>query len=129
MKKLLICMCVCLTFLCFGSISFASETDTHQYVEDTLTNELTAEEVAEMEDREFYFDPRTTNQYSPNIERIRRSFVRELIEEGIIPAPAKQPVGVSFPNKVTGETQPAVGTGTVIPQKPTGPTQPSAPKF
>jgi len=123
MKKLLIFICLCLTFLVFGGISFADETDTHQYVEDTLTNELTAEEIAEMEDREFYFDPRTTDQFSPNIERIRRSFIQELIADGILPAPAKQPVGISFPNKVSGEMQPTEG---VFLQKPAGP---SAPKF
>jgi hypothetical protein len=113
-------------FMIFGGICFAQSQDTREYVADTMAKELTVEDLQEMEG-DFYFHPGYTDQYSPNIERMRQTYIRELILEGIIPAPAKQPVGVSFPDKVEGQTQP-VGDPAATVKQPASPAAPQQPR-
>ena len=70
---------------------------------------------------------RELSQITGEPDRKVRLVIRELISEGIIPMPTEQPIGVSFPDKVTGQTQPAAGA--VMPQKLSAPTGPKAPSM
>jgi hypothetical protein len=76
---------ICLIFLIIGGQAFGQDntTDTKEYVGEVASADMTPEELAEMEG-EFYYDPATTNQYTPNIQRQAVFSVLEMIQDGTI---------------------------------------------
>lgn len=83
MKQLL---AITLAFLMFGGIAIGQEkTDQREYVADIRAEEsqLTPEDLAEMEG-EFYYDPMTTNQYTPNVQRQAAFSILEMIQDGTL---------------------------------------------
>jgi len=76
---------ICLIFLIIGGQAFGQDTstDTKEYVGEAATANLTPEELAEMEG-DFLYDPSTTNQYTPNIQKQAISSIIEMIQDGAI---------------------------------------------
>lgn len=76
---------ICLIFLIIGGQAFGQDTsiDTKEYVGEVATADMTPEELSEMEG-EFYYDPATTNQYTPNIQKQAMFSVLEMIQEGTV---------------------------------------------
>ena len=76
---------ICLIFLIIGGQAFGQDntTDTREYVGEVATADMTPEELSEMEG-EFYYDPTTTNQYTPNIQKQAMFSVLEMVQEGTI---------------------------------------------
>lgn len=71
-------------FILIGGIAIAQESrDVKEFVADAASVQLTPEELAEMEG-EFYFNTKTTNQYTPNIQRMAVFTIIEGIQEGLI---------------------------------------------
>ena len=81
-----IALVLCFIFLVFGSVALGQQeisTDTKEYVGETATADMTPEELSEMEG-EFYYDPFTTNQYTPNIQKQAIFSVLEMVQEGTL---------------------------------------------
>lgn len=127
MRKLLV---ITLAFLMFGGIAIGQEkTEQREYVADIRAEEsqLTPEDLAEMEG-EFYYNPGTTNQYGPNIERQRITYIRELILEGVIPPPPTPVLGIDVPKTPIGGIAGATeNPGVKQPDSPKSPSKPVAP--
>lgn len=82
MKKIIIVLIA--VFILIGGIAIAQDAqDTKEYVADAASVQLTPEELSEMEG-DFYFNPKTTNQYTPNIQRMAVFTIIEGIQEGLI---------------------------------------------
>jgi len=81
MKKLVIG--ICLIFLIIGGQAFGQDNsiDAREYVGEVASAGMTPEELSEMEG-EFYYNPDTTNQYSPNIQKQAMFSVLEMVQDG-----------------------------------------------
>jgi len=122
MKKILVVLCF--TFLVFGGVVFGQSTDVKNYIGDTLVQEITPEEAIDLEG-DFIFDADTINQYTPNIRRQRDQYIRELIEEGLLPQPVNQGLGVSTPTSINlGHGAPLPDAGVKAPGTPIAPIKP-----
>ena len=84
MKKLFV-IGICLICLIIGEQAFGQDNsiDTREYVGEVASADMTPEELSEMEG-EFYYDPTTANQYTPNIQKQAIFSVLEMVQEGTI---------------------------------------------
>lgn len=122
MKKFFVVLCF--AFLVFGGVAFGQSTDVKNYVGDTLAQETTPEEAIDLEG-DFIFDSDVINQYTPNIRRQRDQYIRELIEEGLLPQPVNQGLGVSTPTSITsGHGASLPDAGVKAPGAPIAPGKP-----
>jgi hypothetical protein len=81
-KKIIVLIAALFIFI--GGIAVAQEAqDAKEYVADAASVQLTPEELSEMEG-EFYYNPKTTNQYTPNVQRMAVFTIIEGIQEGLI---------------------------------------------
>jgi hypothetical protein len=114
----------CFAFLVFGGVAFGQSTDVKNYVGDTLAQETTPEEAIDLEG-DFIFDFNATNQYTPNIRKQRDQYIRELIEEGLLPQPVNQGLGVSTPTSINlGHGASLPDAGVKAPVAPVAPVKP-----
>jgi len=56
-------------------------TDTKEYIGEVASLDMTPEDLSEMEG-EFYFDPSTTNQYTPNVQKQAIFSILEMVQSG-----------------------------------------------
>ena len=79
-----IALVLCFIFLVFGSVALGQQeisTDTKEYVGEVASLDMTPEDLSEMEG-EFYFDPSTTNQYTPNVQKQAIFSILEMVQSG-----------------------------------------------
>ena len=79
-----IALVLCFIFLVFGSAALGQQevsTGTSEYVGEVMSMDMTPEDLSEMEG-EFYFDPTTTNQYTPNIQKQAVFSIIEMVQSG-----------------------------------------------
>lgn len=82
MKKIVVLIAA--VFILFGGIAIAQEVrDIKEFVSDVASVQMSPEDLAEMEG-EFYFNTKTTNQYTPNVQRMAVFTIIEGIQEGLI---------------------------------------------
>ena len=76
---------ICFIFLIIGGQAFGQDnsTATKEYVGEVATAGMTPEELAEMEG-DFFYDPTTTDQYSPNIQRQALFSILEMVQDGTL---------------------------------------------
>jgi len=76
---------ICAIFFIIGGQAFGQDnsTDTKEYVGDVATADMTPEELAELEG-DFFYDPATTDQYSPNIQRQALFSILEMVQDGTL---------------------------------------------
>jgi len=87
MKKIFGFALLCF-FLTIGT-AISQSTDTREFVAETIVNETTPEEAIDSDDGDFVYIYAAINQYTPNVRRQHEQYIRELIEEGIIPKRSK----------------------------------------
>ena len=79
-----IALVLCFIFLVFGSVALGQQeisTDTKEYIGEVASLDMTPEDLSEMEG-EFYFDPSTTNQYTPNVQKQAIFSILEMVQSG-----------------------------------------------
>ena len=75
---------LCFIFLVFTGVAFGQQeisTDTKEYIGEVASLDMTPEDLSEMEG-EFYFDPSTTNQYTPNVQKQAIFSILEMVQSG-----------------------------------------------
>jgi hypothetical protein len=79
-----IALVLCFIFLVFGSVALGQQevsNGTREYIGEVASLDMTPEELSEMEG-EFYYNPATTNQYTPNIQKQAISSIIEMVQSG-----------------------------------------------